>query len=381
MFMLSIKLLDICKKTSIISFYSFGISIFLGINLYFTMIGIVLSLPYCVCSSIQKCLYVNKMFLFLFSFLIAGSFLNVFITRNGFGGVLVIIGVLCLSNFLVENMSLMYKHIRFLLLFFIAFCFYKILILGIDPNNFYEDMSRNYLGLILILLNVLLLFSGFVTNNNVPVFITLSSLVLSVFLVGRSTIGAMACLSILHLKYVLKDKNLWYTFSLLILFLGCLVYYWSDLIVLYQTSSFGGYGLDTPRYEIWDKFLRSTNFFTHVLGIDVFTIPIVAEYNGNLHNEFLNLLARTGIGFWAFVCVFIYSTYKYYKRRQFYIIALLLIVSFRAFFDTGIFINNLGFTIYTIILYPFFINYKSHESSSVNVHNETGKYCRFKITR
>lgn len=374
-----VSVLEICKILSVISFYSFGISIFLGINLYFTIIGIVLSLPYCIYLLIRKCFYVNKTFFFLFFFLVIGAFLNIFITNNGFGGVLVIIGVLCLSKFLVENMSLMYRHVYFFLLFFITSCFYKILILGIDPNNFYEDMSRNYLGLILILLNVLLLFSGFVTSNNVPVFITLSSLVLSVFLVGRSTIGAMVCLSILHLFYVLKDKSRWYIFSLIILFAVCLVYYWPDLIVLYQTSSFGGFGLDTPRYEIWDKFMRATNLFTHVLGIDVFTIPIVAEYNGNLHNEFLNLLARTGIGFWAFVCVFIYSICLYCKRQQFYVIAMLSIVVFRAFFDTGIFINNLGFTIYTIILYPFFI--KSHENSSVNVHNETGKYCRFEITR
>lgn len=300
---MTVSLLQIVKKASLLSFYSFNISILLGVNIYFTFLGVVFSFPYFLYLLFVNKFYINRFFLFLYFFLISGALLNCFFTQNGFGGALVIMGALFMTLFIINNANLVYNHVFYVMLLFLFVCFFKILILGVDPNEFYVGMSRNYLGLILVLLNVLLQFLGTVTSHKVPFIVTILSLILSVLLVGRSTIGSMLCLFFLHLVNILQYRK-HYIVVVFFLLAGGVMYFWNDLQLLYKASSFGGFGLDTPRYEIWSKFLSSTDFFTHILGIDTFTIPIVAEFNGNLHNEFLNLLARTGIGFWAFVLVF-----------------------------------------------------------------------------
>ena len=319
---------------------------------------------------------INKVFIFFLICIIGGAFINTLFTTNGLGGCLVILGILCLSIYCIRNPKRVYGHIYLILLFFLSFCFYKICILGVDPNEFYIEMSRNYLGLILVSLNVLLHFLGHLANQKVHIIVSILSLILSILLVGRSTIGAIFMLFILHIAVFCKHRSKWMLAILGILCIILVQHFWNDLVLLYKSSSFGGYGIDTPRYKIWEDFFEATNFFTFVLGMDTFTIPIVAEYSGNLHNEFFNLLARTGIGFLMFILLYMHAIFYYIKNRQHYIICLLFIFSFRAFFDTGIFINNLGFTFYPLIIYPLFFYGKN---SSVNVNYASCKNSRLKV--
>lgn len=374
--MLRVNIFNAVSYSSLLALYLFSTSIFLGINNVFTLGGIAFSFPYNIYLLVDKNHNINLVFAFFLICLVGGAFVNSFFTTNGFGGCLVILGILCLSIYCIRNPQRVYRHIYFILLFFLLFCFYKICILGMDPNEFYDGKSRNYLGLILVSFNVLLHFLGCLTKQKVHIIISVLSLILSILLVGRSTIGAIGMLFLLHFTVFCKQKSKCFLVILGILVIILVQHFWTDVVLLYKSSSFGGYGIDTPRYEIWEKFFDATDFFTFVLGMDTFTIPIVAEYSGNLHNEFLNLLARTGIGFLMFILLYMYAVFYYIKNEHYYIVSLLFIFSFRAFFDTGIFINNLGFTFYPLIIYPLFFYGKN---SSVDVNDASCQNSRLTV--
>ncbi len=372
---MKVHLLNLCSCFSFCSFCLFNISILLGINEIVTLLAVVCSLPYVFYFLYYSNWRLNRYFFILLFFMALGAFLNVFVTDNGLGGVLVILGVLSLSLFSCHYPRLIYRGMYVVLLIYLGICFYKILYLGIDPNEFYVGMSRNYLGLILVAYNILYCFLGYVLKLRVNIVISILSLVLSVMLVGRSTIGAMIALFLLNWCFYFKKKSFLLLLTLF-LFVFALWLYWGELVDLYKASSFGGFGFDTPRYVLWGDFFKYANFFTYILGIDTFSIPSIAQYEGNTHNGYLNILARTGFGVWAFLIVYFYSIYRYLRDKKYYVIGLLLILSGRVFFDTGMFINNLGFTFYILILYPcLIVNGKLSDGyTDFNVNNESSKY-------
>jgi len=346
-------------RLALFSFYFFCISIYLGINELFTLLAILLILPYNIYQWIHAKFILNKYYLLLIFFLFLGSVLNIFISSNGVGGSLVIIGILGLAIFILDNPAFILKHVFSVLILFDFICFLKILVFKIDPNEFYIGMSRNYLGLILLTFNILYSFLLYVVKRKVNIYIIIISVVLSILFVGRSTIGAMLGLLLLNLLYYLKGRAKWLIVILLLGGTGAIYFLIPYFEELYSLSSFNRFGLETPRYQIWKDFFRYSTFYTYIFGMDTYSVPIIAEYEGNVHNGFINILARTGIGFVFFVYIFCHSIIRYLIIKEFYLLLLLLIISFRVLFDTGIFISNLGFIYYTLLLYPLF--YKSNK--------------------
>ncbi|MEA5045654.1 MAG: O-antigen ligase family protein [Petrimonas sp.] len=361
----------IIQLFSVVSYYLFCLSIIIGMDDKLTLLACIFIIPYAIID--LKYDPGNKVFFFLLFFLVIGSLLNLLFSKNGFGGTFVVVGVLFLAKYIIKSPKRMRFHILFFLLFYMLWISYKIFVLKLDPNEFYENMSRNYVGLILVMFTTLYSFISYAINYKTTLVIPILSTVLSFFLFGRSSIISMVLLLIVNFFYYLKmHKKKYISFFLILSVIILIAYSISDLSYLYSISPFQSYGWDTPRYNMWKDFFDKSTLLTFVVGIDTFSIPSVALQNGNVHNDFINLLARTGIGFVAFISVFILNIIISIKKKQFYLTLLLLILSIRMFYDTGIFISNLGFCFYAILLYPFFknnINTKFYDSTSFNVNN------------
>lgn len=359
---------NIISWFSILAYYCFCGSILLGQNLILTLIGSLCATVFPLYRTYQT-QHLNVWTLTLSVFMIVGAFMNTMISTNGIGGCLVIAGVISMADYIVRNPAKMLVHARNMYIVYVFVFSYLILLKEIDPNEIYIGMSRNYLGLILVFFHVFYCFLLYITQHKFNFLILIPSVILAVTFVGRSSIGAIGMLLIIHLFILLRSVH--FIYKLLIVALISIIVYnnFSDLELLYLASSFNGHGLDTPRYEIWSQFFHKSDLFTYILGMDTLSIPLIAEYFGNVHNGFINILARTGIGFSVFLILFIYSLHRIVKYRDFFILSLLVIISFRTFFDTGIFIGNLGFIFYSVLLYPlsdsFTIHYKNLKQNNL----------------
>ena len=305
--------------------------------------------------------------------MVIGAMMNTIFSANGIGGCLVIAGVISLADYIIRHPEKMLIHARNAYLIFIFTFSYLIFLKDFDPNEIYDGFSRNYLGLVLVLFHVFYCFLLYVVRGKLNFLFLIPSIVLAVTFVGRSSIGAIIFLLMVHLFVLFKSLR--FIYKTLIITVIVLFIYKNLMILeqLYLMSSFNGHGLDTPRYEIWIQFFHAANFTTYIFGMDTFSVPIIAEYLGNVHNGFINILARTGIGFIFFLIVYICSLYRLIKYRSWFILSLLGILSFRAFFDTGIFIGNLGVCFYSLLLFPLsknFILYNTKKIINVNDHSD-----------
>ena len=354
---------------SITSYYLFCASIVAGMSSVITLFACILILPYAF--HVTNLKHENTAFAFLAIFLIIGSLLNLLVSNNGIGGTLVIIGVLYMSRFIIENVRKMTPHILIFLIVYMSFIAYRMFIIGADPNEIYESMSRNYIGLIIVLLNSLYSFLLYIDKRRPPLLIPTISMVMVFFLFGRSSIIAMLGIIFLNLAVYLKRVRTATLIAILLAGSIGVIYSVHVFLDLYDISPFSSYGFDSPRYQMWVDFFENVSLYTFIMGMDTFSVHSIAIQNGNVHNEFLNLLARTGIGFVAFGTIFLCSLFSYLRKNRIYTLIIILIISFRIFYDTGIFVSNLGFCFYSIILYPFFYNENSaNGSSDLNVDNE-----------
>ena len=344
--MFIIKYLPLC------ALYCFTISAFLGINQFFTLLGIFCMLFVVFFRFAKSCSFVNKYYFPVILMMCVGATLNIFFTTNGLGGVFTLFAVMNLAISIIENPRLYLFSSKMILIFLLFLFYYIVLILQIDPNSIYVGMSRNYVGLLLVAYLLLYCILNYVINNKILTILPVIALPLSVLLVGRTSMIAIFLLCLTILLCFLKQMNFIVKLVTLITIIALLVYFDDDILLLYSASSFGGFGLDTPRYQLWKDFFRQIDFFTFIFGIDTLKIPQLIEYNGNIHNGFLNILARTGIGFVFFIPILLLSFFKYFKKSEYFLFILLGLFSIRAFFDTGIFIGNLGFIFYSLMLYP-----------------------------
>ncbi len=369
----------ICRKinvfiiSSVISYYLFCASILLGNNMLVSSAAILFSMPNYYNIVEGNKYIINKYFFVLIFLMLCGSLLNLLVTNNGVGGTLIIIGVLSISHFISTNIEKIHLHVKLSVILMLLYYYTRIVILKHDPNELYVGMSRNYVGLIIVLFNALYSFSTYILNKKPDLLISVLSLVLTVLLVGRSSIGCQLGIVLLNILWLFRGKKL----QLLVMIaigIGIGSYYFLDQIVLlYKSSSFAGHGLSSPRYKIWEDFFSHMDMFRFVLGIDTTELPLAKQYNGNLHNEYFNLIARTGIGALPVIALLIIAIFRYYSKKHIYLFVLLLIASIRIFFDTGVFINNLGITYYTLIIYPFLevkFNKKHYDDTSINGNDE-----------
>lgn len=332
-----------------ISLYLCFLSIITGGKEVIILMAAVFSLPYY--STIVEKYHANIYWWSLLLLMVLGAALNILVAPNGLGGVIVIIGVFSTSFFICKNFEHLDRHFLLFILLFLAFVAYKVLYRGEDPNYIYSGRSRNYIGLVMALFNCIYSYIYYLKNGKPELIICFISLLLSLTLVGRTTMGVMAALFLFNLVTRYR-KNKQFLFLIGLAVFVAAYYNWDDLEQYYKMSQFGGFGLDTPRYETWGAFINNTNIGTFIWGMDVTEVAELREYQGNPHNDFLNVLARTGMGALVLYLFYILSIVHYIYNRCFYFLVLLLIGSFRVFFDTGIFVNVLGISFYPIIFYP-----------------------------
>lgn len=344
---------------SIISLYCFSYSEISGKNILLTAIGIVLAIPYVLTKKV-----INKYYFVFFCSLIFGAISNMLIAPNGIGGVFVIIGTICLSIFIIEQPRLVLPHAFILLLYVIVFLSYKLFYLDIKPQFLYNDLSRNYPGFLLVSFNIMYLFLLYIVKLKVNLLLPFISLVISIFLYGRSSIGSLLFLNVVVLYFIVKRVSIKWAFFLIICLLIILVISMSNLEMIFDLSSFHDKGLESSRFDIWKDYFNHLGFINLFVGIDLFQVPLAAKYNGNIHNSFLNLQARTGIGLFVFFYIFGKSLSRYVKKDNAYVLLLLVIFSIRVFFDSSIFIGNLDFIYYILLFYPLYKHNKNYYAKS-----------------
>ena len=179
-------------------------------------------------------------------------------------------------------------------------------------------------------------------------------MLLSFFLVGRSSIVSLGLLFIIVLLYSFYKGH--YLFRIIFSFslISILVLLSPIIQEVYFLSSFNENGYETTRIGIWQGYLNHISPLNMLIGLDTMEIPIVAKHGGNLHNSFFNLQGRTGLGFITFIIIFIISLGSNIKNRNFYELMLLIILSFRLFFDSNCFIGNMDFVYYSLLIYPLY---------------------------
>jgi len=110
-------------------------------------------------------------------------------------------------------------------------------------------------------------------------------------------------------------------------------------------------GLDTPRWELWRIYWENLNFLNLIVGVDVTNLPMYNEFGGNPHNSFIKFHSRVGIGCFALLSLYFVSAYKYLKKKNNYILWLIILLTMRAFFDSDILIGNFDFIFFIITFY------------------------------
>ena len=284
-------------------------------------------------------------------FLLITSLVNLFFTENGLGGTITLLGNLLLAYIymLVDNKKMTFWVILSYIIT-IGYIAYKLFVLGTNPNEIYEGLSRNHAGFVVVFWTGFLLFHLKITYNRLPLVFPVLALIISFFLFGRTSLIVSTLLVLLVFFYKFKNNRVVQFFAIALLGVGCyyLLINFGDKLT---TETNLGAGLDTPRWQLWHIYLEHINFLNFFTGIDVTTLPMYNQFSGNPHNSFIKFHSRAGIGSILFIILFFISIFKYLKTKQYYILWLLMFLTIRASFDGDMFIGNFDFIFFIITFY------------------------------
>ena len=344
---------ELAKISSILSFYCFGFS---GLFEVHALIypGILFSLPYILS---KKKLYLKNYnrYYFLFTIpLILGCLLNLLNTSNNLGGLFVLIANLALAIFIIQNIQEIYLHTTIFIITCIVYISYKLFYLDIPPHEFYENFSRNIPGYFLVIWCVFFLFVSRLNSKKTPLIIPISAFIISIFLIGRSSLGVLLVISIITIFQYIKNKSRIISVTILILFsvLVAQLVKNIEVISLFLDTGFAKKGIESQRFDIWKSYLHNMSYIDLITGRDPYKIPLIEMYDGVLHNSFLKFHSRMGFAFFSFMGFYCMSLIYYIKRGDYYLFVLLVLLSVRIFFDSMNFISPLDFIFFSITLYP-----------------------------
>lgn len=288
--------------------------------------------------------------------LLLGSILNIVFSNNGIGGSIVLLGTLLLSLFCMRNYRIAYYYSIVILFYYCYFIFMGIVIQGNDPYFFfeYQGKSRNYIGYLLITAAAFYFYLSVMCNKKPNVLIMAFVVFLCFMAQGRTSLGVSLLLLVGAVFSDIKGVR-WYWVILIIGgIIGLLVYCWDYLVLWYEASNFASKQLESSRYTLWQKYIESLSLSDILMGKDLNTVPLIKEYDGNVHNSFLKFHARTGLlGFIPLILLIFRSLYFTYKKR-FILIIPVLAVLIRIFFDADMLIGELDFVLYMMLWTPLF---------------------------
>jgi hypothetical protein len=311
--------------------------------------------------------------MFFIGILLFFSLINILFTNNGIGGSLILIGNLLLSYiYLFNEKNKLTTWIIIGYLFTLSFISIRLFLFKLPANEIYTDLSRNHAGFALTFWTIFVLFHIYITYNKVIILFPLISLVMSIPLIGRTSIVVNLFLFLLAFLYKLKrDKKPLAFVSIIFI---CLISYflldnYGQTLILETNLA---QGVDTPRWKLWEEYFSNINLISFITGVDVSSVQLIHFYGDNPHNSFLKFHSRVGFGAFIFFLLFLISIFVYLKNKSYYIAGLLLLLSVRALFDSDIFIGNFDFIFYIITFYwiVFFSN-KSNKHDTIHFNHHS----------
>lgn len=328
--------------------FSFG-EIFTGT--IYIVLGFVLIIPFSV-YFLNRC-GVNKDLASFVLLVFLGSLFNLFVTKNGFGGILLFLTNVALALYCLINIRII-KYVALMVLCYnLLFLYNKLFIEMVNPNYIYENigLSRNHPGMLLLLWSCFWGFTKYVTEKRVSIVLPILSCVLAFFLEGRSSLGILLFLSVISLC-VMNRKSL---FLIPILGLGLVFLYWDVIQELYMLTSFAENSLESSRYQIWNAYFEALTPISFLGGLDVSNVPLIRSYGNNPHNALLNFHYRMGLlGVIALTVLAIKSIRNYIRRSDYILLMYMSCVIVRFMFDACI-NTSYDFILYTMLLYPIIL--------------------------
>lgn len=284
-------------------------------------------------------------------FLTVMSLINLLFTENGLGGTFTLIGNLLLAFLYIQGDK---KKMTFWVigayLITIGFISYSLFVLKLSANDIYEGLSRNHAGFAVVFWSIFLIFHLKVSYDKHPIIPAIISLVLSFFLIGRTSMGVSLLLVLIVFYFKTKGNAIARAVIVtLVLIVGYYLYLTFQSVLFEETNL--NQGLDTPRWELWQIYIEHINPINFFTGVDVSNLPMYDYFSGNPHNSFLKFHSRVGFGCIVLIVLFFISLYQYIKTKQNYIFWLLILLTIRAFFDSDILIGNFDFVFFILTFY------------------------------
>ncbi len=335
----------------LLAFYLFSLHILFPSSSYMVL-GTILAMPNMIRSLTTK--GTDAILLLFMGLLLLGSFLNLMVTINGIGGSVVVIGNFALTVYCIHHLPRLKYHAFLVFLVASIYILCSVLYLGQDPNEIFEYMglSRNHGGLVLVIWACFYCYITYQKERKISIIVPLIGLLAAYFMVGRSSLGILLTMFLLSLVI---QGSFFRATVLLSLLIFLLKYYWDDIVLFYEFSSFNEHGLESSRYAIWKSYFDNLDLASFLFGVETTNLPVIGSYGGNPHNSFINLHRRLGLlAFIAFVIISVRGFKKYFECGEYYIILLLVLIYARIFFDSDFFIGPYDFVIYTILFYPFY---------------------------
>jgi len=259
-----------------------------------------------------------------------------------------------LVGIIIIHTKLNYKIFKFsffihsvMLLFF--------LLTNKNANEIFENISRNYISVIMLMQYSLLYLSFYMNNKKINMIPSLVVLIVSILSMGRA--GIISALILFVGNFILSIKNhilsiknhrisiliklkkarsLILVLSLIILFIV-----FSDQIISLDNVEVAINRMNNiditnnPRSEIIREYFRNASSLGSFLwGVNVSQVPLFQYWNLNLHNSFLHLHADFGIlGFSFIIFGLIKKSLHFIKNGEWFLLVLLLSIVVRSLTD------------------------------------------------
>lgn len=326
------------------------------------LIGTLLVLPYLFHYFLSKS--INNTVLMFFILTLTGSILNLINTNNGIGGSIIYVGTFTIALFCIDNLKILRYVGDALWLYLIFFLYKSIFVDLVNPNNIFEDfgLSRNYPGYLLVAFGIFSSFSRYYTVQSLPIVMPILSVVIAFFLEGRSSLAIMLVVSILCIFFWSYKKS-WSITIASVIFLS-MIYFWNDIMFLYSFTRFDTEGTESLRTTLWIDYFNHLDFLNLLFGPNTTKMPIIASFDGNPHNAYLNFYDRMGLlGITSLLVLHIKAIILYIKKRQYIVLSLIVLYGLRLMVDS-LLVSTLDFILYTLLFYPIL---KKNDSMYIQV--------------
>ena len=310
--------------------------------------------PYLI-SNVPNVLRRNKKIKIFFILTIIFSLINIPVTGNGFGGTINFIVCFTMAIYLLENPHVAANFSFLYSIYIIGFLWQHMIVIGEDAHALYEEnlgLSRNFPGYLLVASTSLWCFTKKETMGWLPLSIPVLAIILTYLINGRSSFAASIMLLLVCLAMRGNSRRTFFLF--LGLTVALIIYYYNDIVDLYQLSRLSEEGSDnTARHKIWSAYFNNLDLVSLMFGLDTKMVPVIHSYADNPHNAFLNFHQRMGLFPTAYLLFFICHAIKWFVHNKNIVYAMVLsIYIFRIFFDSCC-NSTYDFILYYMIFYPY----------------------------